>query len=297
MQTQTKLVGMEGLDLAGTVKLPEVLPDHSEIARIELLATLTDKTFQDALTVLNTEMMESGKANAIAIYKKPWGIEFSKPKLGKKDQRYRFGEDPRQCVWHEEVEVDDLLDTYATKNQQLLWEQDEKTGLLLPRSDLMAYMTGFPMGNLDGQGLTAEDVRRPTKPWLKLFALHAQSNPGFTGMILTNDGKDSGLLLFKIQEGKDKEGKDKKLDPKFFNGIGIGDKIGREESFAFMGMAKMTHADIDLGKPKIREKKREKESYEQYQQRIATKYEQEYERRVEKAVNVIFSTGPDEYVN
>lgn len=288
MKTQTKPGEFGVIDPLEGVRQPEVVEGHSEIERIELLATLTDENFKKALIVLNFEMMKSGKANAIALYNKPGGIELSDPILGKADNRCRFGEDPTKRSWSDETEVDELIHIGSReilwekhektglflprnlKSQQLLWEQDEKTGLLLPRTDLLAYMTGFPMGKLDYQGLTAEDVRRPTKAWLDLFTLHVQANPGFTGMILTNDGKKAGLLLFKIQEGK-------KFEPKFFYSIGDDDTVGREMVFDHMELAGVAHAEIDLTC-------RKGDGTENGTDKLTEKYEP----RVKKAVDALY---------
>jgi hypothetical protein len=257
---------------------PELLAVHPEIERIErmgrLCDTLTHDRFKDALTMCSFNMLETGKVNAFAIYETVDGIDISDPVLSEPKYRCRFGEDSTECVWREETKIDELLQDDSPKKQQLLCTIDKISCAPVPRKDVWACVMGFPMGGMDGQGLKAKDLQRPTKAYLDFYLQQELLHPGFIGGILTNDGEKSGLLLFKKSENVEK------VNTSMWGYIGTEDGIGRDQALTSMQMSGMVYADIDLTCPK----KREKETDEKYQQRITNKYGQ----RVSKAVGAIF---------
>ena len=71
MQSQTKAEGQMSTYSTEAARQPEVVTGHSEIAKIELIATLTDEKFKIAFADLDAKMMETDKVDAIAIYEKP----------------------------------------------------------------------------------------------------------------------------------------------------------------------------------------------------------------------------------
>lgn len=265
MQTQTNA---ETLDLVGntmdTVRLPESIQDRSEFERKEeLLATVTHRGFKDALTMCSVNMMKTGKANAFAIYKNPGSIEFSDPILAEPDNVRRFGADTNRS-WRETTKIDELLVDSSPKKQKLLYEWDKDQDKAVPRKDVLAYIVSFPMGEFKNRGLKAKDIRRPTLAMIDFYLQQEQLHPGFICGILTNDGEQSGLMLFKKSE------KVKAIDCGGLGHTGGGDGIDREIILGAIRSIGIVHADINLNCPKNSDPSRL------------------YDKRVARAVEAIF---------
>ena len=241
----------------------EILRDHSEIERIELLATTLDDDFEKALTDLDDNMMKTGSANAIAIYKKPDGIELSDTISAEPDNVRRFGADTNRS-WRETTKIDELLVDSSPKKQKLLYEWDKDQNKAVPRKDVWACIVSFPMGEFKNRGLKAKDIRRPTLAMIDFYLQQEQLHPGFICGILTNDGEQSGLMLFKKSEDVDR------VDSRMWGHLGGGDGIDRKLVLGAMGSAGFVYADIDLTCPKNRDPGKL------------------YEQRVARAVEAIF---------
>jgi hypothetical protein len=264
MKTQIKPGGMEVAMPLDTPREYEIIAGHPEIDRVELMATVTDDDFKNALMMINTNMMETGKANAFAVYKTPEKIEISDPVLAESEYVCRYGEDPTKCIWHEEVKIDELLRDDSPKKQSLLCARDDELCETVPRKDVWAYIVGLPMGKLDRKGLTADDIRRPTLDFLDLYLQQERLHPGFILGILTNDGNKSGILLLKKNEKADH------IESRSWGNLGKGDEVSRELILGAMDSAGIAYADIDLSCPKNRDSGKL------------------YNQRIEKAVNKIF---------
>jgi hypothetical protein len=281
MQTQTK-VGKPEVDFSmETATQLEILAVHPEIERVErmgrLVETLTHDRFKEALTMCSVNMLETGKANAFALYMKPDGIEVSDPVLAESEYVCRFGMDPTKCVWHEETKIDELLRDDSPKKQQILYELDEKSGVVVPRKDVWACIMGLPMGGMDGQGLHSTDLQRPTKDMLNFFWAQEQLHPGFIGGVLTHDGNRSGLMLFKKSEEV------QTLDTRMWGSIGTEDGVSRDMILPFMKMSGMVYADIDLTCQKS-PKNNDPEKLE----KLEKQRERKYAQRVARAVETIY---------
>jgi hypothetical protein len=275
MSTQIKKGNPEVDFSVEAARQPEILSVHPEIERVErmgrLLDAMTQDIFKDNLTICSFDMIETGKANAFAIYDEPDGAEVSNPVHVETKYRPRFGEDPTKRVWREESEVDEFLQYAGSKNQELLWERHEGSGLLVPKKNVLGYFVGFP--TIEPQQPGKE--RGPIKDMLlESFLFQDQLYPGFIGGILTHGGGKSGLLMFKKSE------KVEKVDTSKWGGIGPGDGVSLDAALPFMKMSGMVYSYIDLSF----RKKRENELAEKYQQKIANKYAQ----RVAQAVEDIF---------
>jgi len=239
METQTKKEEQSLDALVDVVKAPESLYDHSEIERIELLATVTHDSFKDAIAMCGVNTLETGKANAFAIYKTPECITVSNPILSDPEPVCRYGED-KKGSWGESTKVNDFMKTDSLKQQKLLYERDEELDVVVPRKDVWAYVMSFPMGDLKGQGLKAKDMQRPTRDMIDFFLHQDQLRPGFICGILTNDGEKSGLMLFKKSE------KVESVDCHNLCYVGYGENVGREIMLGVMRDSGMVYADIDL---------------------------------------------------
>lgn len=264
MKTQIKPGGMEVAIPLETPREHEIIVGHSETERVELMATVTDDVFKNALMMINTNMMETGKATAFAVYKTPDRIEISDPVLAEPEYTCRYGEDSTKCIWHEEVKIDELLSDYSPKKQSLLYARSDGLCETVPRKDVWAYVIGLPIGKLDSKGLTADDIRRPTLDCLDLYLQQEQLHPGFILGILTNDGNKSGILLFKKNEKADH------INSRSWGNLGQGDEVSRELILGAMVSGGLVYSDINLSCPKNRDPERL------------------YNQRVEKAVNKIF---------
>jgi len=192
-------------------------------------------------------MLETGKANAFAIYEKPDGIEVSNPALAEREYVCKFGMDPTKCVWREETRIEELLRDDSPKKQQILYELDEKSGVVVPRKDVLACIMGFPMGGMDVRGLHATDLQRPTLDMLNFFWAQEQLHSGFIGGVLTHDGTKSGLMLFKKSEEV------QTIDTRKWNSIGPHDGVSRKYVLPSMKSSGLVYADIDLTCPKNRD--------------------------------------------
>ena len=265
MQTRTNA---ENLDLVGntmdTVRLPESTQDRSEFeTKEELLATLTDENFEKALTDLNANMMKTGRADAIAIYKKPDGIELSDTISAEPDNVRRFGADTNRS-WRKTTKIDELLVDSSPKKQKLLYEWDKDQDKAVPRKDVWACIVSFPMGEFKNRGLKAKDIRRPTLAMIDFYLQQEQLHPGFICGILTNDGEQSGLMLFKKSE------KVKAIDRGGLGHTGGGDGIHKEIILGALRDIGIVYADINLNCPKNSDPSRL------------------YDKRVAQAVGAIF---------
>jgi hypothetical protein len=287
MKTQTE-VGNPEVDFSmEAARQPELLAVHPEIERIERMGrlhdTLTHDRFKDNITICTFNMLETGKANAFAIDEDPDLIRINNPVQTEPEYRSRFGEDLTNRAWREETKIDELLRDDSPKKQQLLYELDEESGVVVPKKKVLAVIFGLPMGGMDSKGLHATDLQRPIKDMLWFFWAQQQSNPEFILGVLTHDGNKSGLMLCKKGE------QSQTIDTRQWDRVGGEDGVSRTYVLPAMEASGMVYTDIDL----TCAKKREKETNEQYQQKITTKYEQ----RVAKAVEALYSPGPDEYVN
>jgi hypothetical protein len=272
MKTQTQVDNPE-VDFSGeAARQPEILPVNPEIERIERMSmlhdTLTHKRFKDALIMCSVNMLETGRANAFAVYKTDTGIEISDPVLAESESGCRFGIDPTKCAWKEETKIDELFCQDSPKHQELFCTLDQQDGELAPRKDVWACIMGFPMGGLDSQGLRAIDLQRPTKAYLDFYSQKELLCPGFVGGVLTNDGEKAGLLLFKKSEVA------KNVNTGMWSSFGTEDGIARDIALTFMAMSGMVYADIDLTCPKNRDP------------------DKLYEKRVKQAINAIYSDQP-----
>jgi hypothetical protein len=260
MTTQIDTVEQKIDKPATSIKTPEVIRDHSEIERVEMLAVLNHDGCKDNLTMCGVSMMESGKAGAFVIYKDNEKITISDPILEEADPVCHFGNDLTHN-WGIDTKTDDFLDPDNPKYRQLFMDSTGRT----PRTDAWVTVVTFPAGELASQGFNAKDIRRPTKAWLEFFVKQNEIRPGFTTGILTNDGKRSGLLLFKQDENSPV------IESKAWRGLlGDGEMVDRGFVLARMKAAGIIYSDIDLSCPKNRDPSKL------------------YEKRVTQAVNEIF---------
>ncbi len=236
-QTKNEKQSLDALDDAA--KAPESLYDHSEIERIELLATVTYDSFKDAIAMCGVNTLETGKSNAFAIYKTPGYITVSDPILSEPESVRRHG-DYKKSNWGESTKVNEFMKTDSQNKQKLLYEWDEGLNGVAPRKDVWAYIMSFPIGDLKDQGLKAKDMQRPTRDMIDFFLLQDQLRPGFICGILTNDGEKSGLMLFKKSE------KVEAVDYHNLCHIGYGENVGREIMLGAMRDSGVVYADIDL---------------------------------------------------
>lgn len=245
MTIQIDMVEQKDTGPALAMGSPEALRDHSEIERVELRATVCHEGFKDALAMCGVSTMESGKACAFAIYRDDERITVSDPILSEPDPVCRFGEDVTH-VWGVDTGTDDFIDPKNPKHCQLFTRSDGIT----PRDDVWGCIVTYPMGELGTEGLSAKDIRRPTKAWLDFFAKQDKLHPGFVTGILTSDGKRSGLLLFKKDEAAEK------VDPHGWSVLGDGEAVGRDYVLGRMSDGGIAQSDVNLCCPKNRDPSR-----------------------------------------
>lgn len=239
METQTKK-GNQSLEaLVDATKAPESLYDHSEIERIDLLATVTHDSFKDAIAMCGVNTLETGMANAFAIYKTSECITVSDPILSEPEPLRRYSDD-KKGSWGELTRVDEFMKIDSQKKQKLLYKWDNELDEDTPRNDVWAYVMSFPMGDLKNQGLKAKDMQRPTRDMIDFFLHQDQLRPGFICGILTNDGEKSGLMLFKKSE------KVETVDCHNLCYVGYGENVNRDIMLGVMRDSGMVYADIDL---------------------------------------------------
>lgn len=242
MQTQKKQGELEFISPRDAVGLSDSLVDRTEFERKKelLVATFTGDRCKDAITMCSFNMLETGKASAFAIYEHPDWNEVSIPEFTQEDYFCNFGEDT-SCPWHELTKVDEFLKDGSAKKQALLCRQNEDSGETLPRDDVLAVIMTFPLGNLWRHGLNAKDIRRPTKAMLDFYLMQEQLHPGFICGVLTNDGMNSGLLVFK------KSDKVKEINShRLVSIIGKGDGVDKSYVLGAMGECGITFAEINL---------------------------------------------------
>ncbi len=243
MKTQTKFENLRDVPNADDERQLEVARDHSEIERVELLAAVLHDDFKDALTMCSVDMLETGKANAFAVYKGEDYIEVSAPILAEPRSQCIYDIDAKSN-WVEFTEINKLLDDKSPKKQKALYEWDEEVGTVVPRKDVWAYIVSLPMGDFTKCGLDAEDIRRPTKDLFDLFVKQEKLHSGFICGVLTNDGKKSGLMLFKKSEQA------QGIDRRSWGFVGYGEGVEKDIALGCMRESGVVYADIDLSCPK-----------------------------------------------
>jgi len=243
MKTQTN-VEIPKSDLRSeATQLPEITRDHSEIERVEWLAAVTHDEFKDALTMCSVSMMDTGKAGAFAIYKDTEGTTISNPVLPEPDGVCHFGQDITHN-WGIDTGTSELIDPASSQYHKLFTKFDEYSEAQMPRTDVCGCVVGFPMGEFTNRGFKAQDIRRPTKAWLEFFVQQENLHPGFVMGILTNDGKRSGLILFKKSEEA------RQINERSWGCMGDGDGVGRDCVLRLMNTGGIVYSDVNLSCPK-----------------------------------------------
>lgn len=264
MKTQINVNKSGNITPENITGLNEGLRNHSEIERIEFLATVMRPSFKDALTICSVDMLETGKASAFAVYEKPDEIEISDPVLAEPTQFYHFGAE-KFYNWAKDTGVNEFLDDQSPKKQKLFYEWSAESDKVVPRNDIRMFVIGFPMGDLQYEGFNARDIRRPTIPLIDMFLQQDQLRSGCVFGILTNDGKQSGMMLFKKNEEAGT------VDRHALECFGRGDRnIRKDLLLGQMKLAGFDYAEINLNCPKNRDP------------------DKLYEQRVVRAVETIF---------
>ncbi|MCX6728950.1 MAG: hypothetical protein NTV39_04270 [Candidatus Saccharibacteria bacterium] len=267
MQTQTKPGELEFIAPRDAVGLSDSFLERPEFERKKelLVATFTDGHFKDRITMCSFNMLETGKASAFAVYEHPEGTELGNPVFTQEGYVCRFDEDTKR-PWCELTKVDEFLKGGSVKKQDLLCKQCEGSNEATPRDNVLAVVMTFPLGNLWEQGLKADDIRRPTQAMVNFFLIQEQLNPGFVGGVLTNDGNNSGLFVFKKSEQVEE------IDVHtLVNSFGPGDSVEKGHVLRTMSDCGITFADINLNC-----------SNDQYEERVA------------QAFNSLYITSPQQ---
>jgi hypothetical protein len=244
MKTQTKQLGTNSEERAYISGVSEFSFDHTEVEKKELENIAISSRFKDALTICSIDMLETGKASAFAVYKKPDECnEVSEPILAEHVRFYQFGAE-KFHNWARDTGVDEFLDDQNPKKQKLFYKWDPESDKIVPRNDVRMFVIGFPMGDLQYKGFNAQNIRIPTIPLIDMFLQQDQLHSGCVFGVLTNDGKRSGMMLFKKNE------KTETVDRHALECFGYGEDIIKDHMIGQMKSAGINYAEIDLNCPK-----------------------------------------------
>jgi hypothetical protein len=239
MQTLTQETLKPAL-YSDTSKVPERIREHPELERVELLATLTNNRFKDALTFCGITMQETGVASAFAIYRDDIGIDISDPIDLGIDETYGPGMDINRS-WSERSKVNQCLES-----QKLLYRWDNVLDCAVPREDVWAFFWTHPMNCMQNGCKKVKALQRPNKNELDFYMQQKKIHSGFVGGIIANNGNKSGMIVFKNNPNT-------ALNPRALGLIGFGDEIDRDISLMTMQNLGLVYADVELSCPKNRD--------------------------------------------